>query len=136
MVAHVESLLADWRRAVPHESHGVCPRTQGGHRRRATRKRATAAWAYPHDVRLEFIRSGKPVENAFIESFNGRLRDERLNAHVFVSTIDAQRVLDAVRTDTFWINPSSDESLDARYAAMKARRNPDYFRNWNPTTGQ
>jgi len=48
----------------------------------------------------------------------------------------AQRVLDAVRSDTFWINPSSDEPLDARYAAMKARRNPDYFRNWNPTTGQ
>jgi NAD(P)-dependent dehydrogenase (short-subunit alcohol dehydrogenase family) len=48
----------------------------------------------------------------------------------------AERVLDAVRSDTFWINPSNDGPLDARYAAMKARRNPDYFRNWNPTTGQ
>jgi NAD(P)-dependent dehydrogenase (short-subunit alcohol dehydrogenase family) len=48
----------------------------------------------------------------------------------------AGRVLDAVVADRFWINPSSDESLDARYAAMKARRNPDYFRNWNPTTGE
>jgi NAD(P)-dependent dehydrogenase (short-subunit alcohol dehydrogenase family) len=44
----------------------------------------------------------------------------------------AARVLDAVREDRFWINPGSDEPLDARYAAMKARRNPDYFRNWNP----
>jgi putative transposase len=57
--------------------------------------RAMDAWAYAHDVRLEFIRPGKPVENAFIESFNGRLRDECLNAHVFGSTIEAQRVLDA-----------------------------------------
>jgi NAD(P)-dependent dehydrogenase (short-subunit alcohol dehydrogenase family) len=48
----------------------------------------------------------------------------------------AARVLDAVRTDQFWINPGSDEPLDARYAAMKARRNPDYFRNWNPATNQ
>jgi NAD(P)-dependent dehydrogenase (short-subunit alcohol dehydrogenase family) len=44
----------------------------------------------------------------------------------------AVRVLDAVREDRFWINPGSDDALDARYAAMKARRNPDYFRNWNP----
>ena len=42
--------------------------------------RAMDAWAYAHDVRLDFIRPGKPVENAFIESFNGRLRDECLNA--------------------------------------------------------
>jgi hypothetical protein len=40
-------------------------------------------------------------------------------------------VLDAVREDRFWINPSDDTPLDARYAAMKARRNPDYFRDWN-----
>jgi NAD(P)-dependent dehydrogenase (short-subunit alcohol dehydrogenase family) len=48
----------------------------------------------------------------------------------------ASRVLVAVQGDQFWINPSSDEPLDARHASMKARRNPDYFRNWNPTTGQ
>ena len=48
----------------------------------------------------------------------------------------AGRVLDAVLADQFWINPSDDAPLDARYASMKARRNPDYFRNWNPTTGQ
>lgn len=46
-------------------------------------------------IRLEFIRPSKPVENAFIESFNGRLRDECLNAHVFASPVEAQRVLDA-----------------------------------------
>ena len=46
----------------------------------------------------------------------------------------AARVLDAIRTDTFWINPGNDEPMDARYTSMKERRNPDYFRNWNPTT--
>jgi putative transposase len=51
--------------------------------------RAMDSWADAHDVRLEFIRPGKPVENAFIESFNGRLRDECLNAHVFASTTEA-----------------------------------------------
>jgi putative transposase len=69
--------------------------------------RAMDAWAYAHDVRLEFIRPGKPVENAFIESFNGRLRDECLNAHVFASTIEAQRVLDAWRHDYNHVRPHS-----------------------------
>src|SRR5204862_7383205 len=61
--------------------------------------RAMDAWAYAHDVRLDFIRPGKPVENAFIESFNGRLRDECLNSHVFTSVVEAQVVLDAWRED-------------------------------------
>ena len=47
--------------------------------------RAMDAWAYAHDIRLDFIRPGKPVENAFIESFNGKFRDECLNEHWFVS---------------------------------------------------
>jgi putative transposase len=41
--------------------------------------RALEDWAYQQGVHLDFIRPGKPVENAFIESFNGRLRDECLN---------------------------------------------------------
>ena len=36
------------------------------------------SWAYRHGVQLEFIRPGKPVDNDFIERFNGRLRDECL----------------------------------------------------------
>ncbi len=38
-------------------------------------------WAYRRSVQLAFIRHGEPVENAFIEAFNGRLRDECLNVH-------------------------------------------------------
>ena len=47
--------------------------------------RALEDWAYQRGVQLNFIRPGKPVENAFIESFNGRLRDECLNVHHFLS---------------------------------------------------
>jgi len=69
--------------------------------------RAMDAWAYAHDVRLDFIRPGKPVENAFIESFNGKLRDECLNSHVFASIVEAQEVLDAWREDYNLVRPHS-----------------------------
>jgi putative transposase len=44
--------------------------------------RALEAWGYQYGVQLVFIRPGKPVENSYIESFNGRLRDECLNVQV------------------------------------------------------
>ena len=69
--------------------------------------RAMDAWAYAHDVRLDFIRPGKPVENAFIESFNGKLRDECLNSHVFASVAEAQVILDAWREDYNTVRPHS-----------------------------
>jgi len=47
-------------------------------------------WAHWHGVRLDFIRPGKPVENAFIESFNGRFRQECLNGNWFVNLDDAR----------------------------------------------
>jgi putative transposase len=46
--------------------------------------RALDAWAHTHRVHLQFIQPGKPVQNAYIESFNGRLRDECLNQHWFL----------------------------------------------------
>lgn len=59
--------------------------------------KALDAWAHQRGVRLEFIRPGKPVENAFIESFNGRLRDECLNQHWFLSLSDARRTIESWR---------------------------------------
>ena len=61
--------------------------------------RALEDWAYGRGVQLDFIRPGKPIENAFIESFNGRLRDECLNVHQFVSIADAQAKIEAWRRD-------------------------------------
>lgn len=59
--------------------------------------RALDAWSHRHAVKLQFIRPGKPVENAFIESFNGRLRAECLNQHWFLSLNDARHTVEAWR---------------------------------------
>jgi putative transposase len=69
--------------------------------------RALEDWAYRRGVQLDFIRPGKPVENAFIESFNGRLRDECLNVHQFASLGDAQAVIEAWRIDYTHRRPHS-----------------------------
>jgi putative transposase len=61
--------------------------------------RALEDWAYRRGVQLDFTRPGKPVENAFIESFNGRLRDECLNVHQFTSIEDAKQKIEAWRVD-------------------------------------
>ena len=46
-------------------------------------------WAFERGVKPQFIEPGKPIQNAFIESFNSRLREECLNEHVFISLDDA-----------------------------------------------
>jgi len=61
--------------------------------------KALDEWAYRRGVQLDFIRPGKPVENAFIESFNGRLRDECLNVYSFESIAHAQDLIGAWRHD-------------------------------------
>lgn len=63
------------------------------------RGRAVAAWSEARGVRLEFIQPGKPVQNAYAESFNGRLRDECLNANWFTSLRDARRKIEMWRQD-------------------------------------
>jgi len=61
--------------------------------------RALDQWAYECGVRLRFIEPGKPIQNAFIESFNGRLRDECLNEHWFLTLADARRLIEDWRMD-------------------------------------
>ena len=61
--------------------------------------RALDLWAYVNKVRIDFSRPGKPTDNAHVESFNGRLREECLNSHWFVSMQDAKRAIEAWRTD-------------------------------------
>jgi putative transposase len=55
-------------------------------------------WAYSHGVELDFSRPGKPTDNAFIESFNGRLREECLNENWFLDLDDARRKIETWRT--------------------------------------
>jgi putative transposase len=64
-------------------------------------------WAYGRGVRLHFIRPGRPVENAYMESFNARLRDECLNQHWFLTIGDARHVIEEWRKDYNQARPHS-----------------------------
>ncbi|MGD1029180.1 IS3 family transposase [Candidatus Binatus soli] len=69
--------------------------------------KAMDVWAYQHGVQLDFIRPGRPTENGYIESFNGRLRDECLNVQVFFSVADARDKLERWRQDYNRVRPHS-----------------------------
>lgn len=69
--------------------------------------RALEDWAWRRGVQLDFIRPGKPTENAYIESFNGRLRDECLNVHQFLSLDDAKTRIEDWRQDYNSLRPHS-----------------------------
>jgi putative transposase len=61
--------------------------------------RALEDWAWRRGVQLDFTRPGKPTDNSYIESFNGKLRDECLNVTQFESLTHAQAVIEAWRRD-------------------------------------
>jgi putative transposase len=82
--------------------------------------KALDAWAYRNGVTLHFIRPGKPVENAYVESFNGKFRDECLNEHWFTSVPHARDVIEGWRQDYNEVRPHS--SLGNLAPAEFARR--------------
>ena len=87
--------------------------------------RAWEDWAYRRGVQLDFIRPGKPVKNAFIESCNGRLRDECLNVHPFTSLAEAQAIIEAWRVDYNQRRPhSSLGHLTPRECVAQRQRQP------------
>jgi putative transposase len=69
--------------------------------------KALDAWAYQRGVGLHFIDPGKPVQNAYIESFNGKFRDECLNEHWFGNLAEAQAIMEAWRQDYNTVRPHS-----------------------------
>ena len=69
--------------------------------------RVLDTWAYTRGVQLRFIRPGKPIENAFVESFNGKFRDECLNEHWFASVAEARTIIEAWRVDYNTVRPHS-----------------------------
>jgi putative transposase len=85
-------------------------------------------WSYRTGVWLAFIRPGKPNENAYIESFNGRFRDECLNEHWFISLGHARAIIEAWRIEYNTERPRS--SLGNRtpqeFAADRASRDDDH----------
>jgi len=61
--------------------------------------KALGEWAYSKGVKLNSIRPGKPIDNAYTESFIGRLRDECLNENWFLSLRDARDTIQSWRID-------------------------------------
>ena len=78
-------------------------------------------WAHERGVKIAFIQPGKPVQNAYIESFNGKFRDECLNEHWFTSLEDAQEKIETWRRDYNSHRPHS--SL--------GNLTPDEFMRWH-----
>jgi putative transposase len=83
--------------------------------------KALDEWAYRKGVTLNFIEPGKPVENAYIESFNGKFRDECLNENWFMSLFEAREIVENWRMDYNQERPhSSLGNLTPREFAQKA----------------
>ena len=80
-------------------------------------------WAYFNQVKLDFSRPGKPTDNAFIESFNGKFRVECLNQHWFTSLEDAQQQFDDWRKDYNEVRPhrSLENRTPTEFAALSVR---------------
>lgn len=68
---------------------------------------ALDAWAYRRGIQLHFIEPGKPTQNGYAESFNGRVRDECLNEHWFPTLEEARRLIEAWRQDYNTVRPHS-----------------------------
>ncbi len=88
--------------------------------------RTLDAWAYGRSVTLRFIRPGKPIENAYVESFNGKFRDECLNEHWFLNLADAKVAIELWRIDYNTVRPHSslNDATPQAFArdSMEARR--------------
>lgn len=87
--------------------------------------KAMDVWAYRHGVQLDFIRPGRPVENSYIESFNGRLRDECFNVEVFFTIVDVREKLERWRDDYNQVRPHS---------ALNDQSPQNFARTWAPST--
>ena len=88
-------------------------------------------WAEENAVEWHYIAPGKPQQNGFMESFNGKLRDECLNEHVFLSLAEARRIVEAWRIDYNTVRPHSSlgyltpEEFAANWRAAHPQHEPD-----------
>ena len=89
------------------------------------------AWAYRHGVKLCFSRPGKPTDNAFAESFNGRVRQECLNTHWFERITEAQRVLEDWREEYNTERPHSSLGMKTPMEFAGAWQPPEPVANSN-----
>ena len=81
--------------------------------------KAMVTWAHERGVQLRLIEPGKPNQNAYIESFNGRLRDECLNEHWFTNLLHARTIIETWRREYNEERPK--KALDGRTPAAYAK---------------
>ena len=81
-------------------------------------------WASRHGVKMEFSRPGQPTDNAFIESFNGRLRQECLQQNWFISLEDARQIVEEWREDYNQQRPHS---------SLKQQTPSEFVAHWQQT---
>jgi putative transposase len=89
---------------------------------------AILAWQQERDIEWHYIAPGKPMQNGFVESFNGRLRDECLNEHLFTNLNEARQIIEAWRIDYNTNRPHT--SLNGLTPTEFAAR-PKQGQNWN-----
>ncbi|MEF9476060.1 MAG: IS3 family transposase [Candidatus Mariimomonas ferrooxydans] len=82
--------------------------------------RAMLIWAKTRGVQLHYIQPGKPNQNAYVESFNGKFRDECLNQQWFISLEEARQVIEAWRVDYNTERPHSSLNNQAPSVFKKA----------------
>ena len=87
---------------------------------------ALERWAHDRQVTHRFITPGKPSQNGYIESFNGKLRDECLNEHEFINLLHARELIEAFREDYNQLRPHSslDDLTPAEFAARQIAPGP------------
>ncbi len=88
--------------------------------------RAVRSWCEKQHVLLRYIEPGRPMQNGHIESFNGRLRDECLNANWFLNLASTRILLESWRNDYNRVRPHSalGYSTPNEFAALLAQRQP------------
>ncbi len=84
-------------------------------------------WAYANKVILDFSRPGKPTDNAFIESFNSRFRQECLNQHWFMSLADARDKVESWRVDYNEYRPHGSLGKLTPNEFARRSREPDFL---------
>jgi putative transposase len=89
-------------------------------------ERALDQWAHERGLKIDYIRPGKPVDNAFVESFNGRFRDECLNESWFLSLQEAREAIEAWREEYNEVRPHS---------ALGGRSPSEYARHISTSAG-
>jgi putative transposase len=96
--------------------------------------RAFIAWTQRHGIEHRLIEPGKPMQNGYIETFNGKFRDECLNEHWFTSLAQARAVVAEWRRDYNEVRPHSScgRMPPARFAAIYRARHDQGAVPFNP----